>query len=83
MNIEDENRIITITMENGKEAEGKVIFTFETNGENFILYEVEGFETIFAARINEKDELSEVQEDEWPIIEKVYKDFIEEMEKEE
>ena len=73
-------RTITITLEDGSTVDGEVLFTFELNGDNFILYELE--EKIFAARIDEEDNLSQVNEDEWPMIEKIYNQYIEDQEKE-
>jgi len=73
-------RTITITLENGTTVEGEILFTFELNGDNFILYELE--DKMFAARIDEEDNLSPINEDEWPMIEKIYNQYIEDQEKE-
>jgi len=73
-------RTITITLENGKTLDGEVLFTFELNGDNFILYELD--DKVHAARIDEEDNLSPINEDEWPMIEKIYNEYIEEQEKE-
>ncbi len=73
-------RTITVTLENGKTIDGEVLFTFELNGDNFILYELE--DKVHAARIDEEDNLSPINEDEWPMIEKIYNEYIKEQEKE-
>jgi len=73
-------RTITVTLDNGSTIDGEVLFTFELNGDNFILYEID--EKLYAARIDEEDNLSPINNDEWPMIEKIYNDFIEEQEEE-
>jgi len=73
-------RTITVTLDNGSTIDGEVLFTFELNGDNFILYEID--EKLYAARIDEEDNLSPINNDEWPMIEKIYNDYIEEQEEE-
>ena len=73
-------RTITVTLDNGSTIDGEVLFTFELNGDNFILYEID--EKLYAARIDEEDNLSPINNDEWPMIEKIYNNYIEEQEEE-
>ncbi len=77
----EEERTIIVTDENGKEVEGEIIFTFEANGENFVLYELN--DEAFASKISEEGDLTPVLEDEWKLVEKIYNEFIEDKEKEE
>lgn len=76
-NIED--RTILVTDENGKDIEGTIIFTFEANGEDFVLYEIG--EEAFAAKVSEEGNLSPVLEDEWKLVEKIYNEFLEDQDK--
>ena len=76
--MENLDRTITITNADGKEIEGEVLFTFEANGDDFILYGIE--EEVFAAKIDDSGNLSKVEEDEWKLVEKIYNEFMEDME---
>ncbi|CAM9093802.1 DUF1292 domain-containing protein [Mycoplasma marinum] len=69
----DEDRIIEVVLENGEKAEGIILFTFEANGDNFVLYEIQ--EQLFAAKVDEQGGLKSVEEDEWSLIEKVYEEY--------
>lgn len=79
-NNNDTNRQIMITLENGKQQEGTILFTFETNGEDFVLYELDN--QTFAAKIGEDDSLTAINEDEWTLVEKTYNQYIETMSEE-
>jgi len=57
-----EERTINITLENGEVAEGEILFTFEANGDDFILYSLN--DEVFAAKIDEDNNLAQVEEDE-------------------
>ena len=77
----EEDRIIEITLEDGTKAEGEILFTFEANGDDFILYELN--EELFAAKIDEQGNLKPIEEDEWSLVEKVYEEYQETFEEEE
>lgn len=67
---------IVVTTEEGKKLEGQIVFTFEANGDDFVLYEIN--DEVFAAKVDEEGNLAEVEEDEWKLVEKVYKEWLEE-----
>ena len=73
----DEN-IIEIKTEDGKTLEGEILFTFEANGDDFILYGIN--DEVFAAKIDEYKNLSQVEKDEWPLVEKIFNQYMEELE---
>lgn len=75
-----DNKII-IKDEKGNDVEGEIIFTFEANGDEFILYGIN--DEAFAAKIDEEGNLSPVEEDEWKLVEKIYNEFLEEEEEDE
>ena len=79
--MENEDKKIIIKDEKGNDIEGTIIFTFEANGDDFILYEVN--EQAFAARIDEDGNLSPVNEDEWTLVERIYNEYMEEEEEDE
>lgn len=79
--MENLDRTIIVKDEKGNELEGKIIFTFEANGDDFILYEINN--EAFAAKMSEEGELSPVQEDEWKLVEKIYNEYMEDLEEEE
>lgn len=76
-----EERKINVTLENGKTVEGEILFTFEANGDDFVLYEINS--EVFAAKVDENNNLSPVEEDEWPHVEKIFNQYMEDLEKEE
>ena len=69
-----ENSII-ITLENGSQAEGVILFTCEANHEEYVFYEFEG--KVLAAKYDENNNLKEINHDEWSIVEKIYNDYVE------
>ena len=71
----DQDKVITITLDNGKKEKALVLFTFEVNGDDFILYELNN--KAYAAKLNEDDSLTAVNEDEWNLVEKTYNQYIE------
>ncbi|MCK5946053.1 MAG: DUF1292 domain-containing protein [Mycoplasmataceae bacterium] len=73
--------LIEIKTQDGKTIQGEILFHFEANGDNFVLYEAE--EQLFAAKIDENKNLTPVEEDEWPMVEKIYNQFMEDYENEE
>ena len=72
---------IVVTTEDGKKLEGQIVFTFEANGDDFVLYEIN--DEVFAAKVDEEGNLAEVEEDEWKLVEKVYKEWLEEEDEDE
>ena len=71
----EKDRTIIVTDENNVEHEGKIIFTFEANGDNFVLYELN--EQAFACKVDEEGNLTPVEEDEWKLVEKIYNEYLE------
>ena len=67
---------IFVTTEDGKKLEGEIVFTFEANGDDFVLYQIG--DEVFAGKVDEENNLSEVEEDEWKLVEKVYQEWLEE-----
>ncbi len=81
MKNEDDDKKIIITMKNGEEKEGLILFTFESNGDDYVLYELD--DNAYAAKIHEDDSLTAVNEDEWKLVESAYQEYIKSMEEEE
>ncbi len=77
----EEDRTIEITLDDGTKAEGEILFTFEANGDDFVLYELK--EELFGAKINEEGELKPIAKDEWSLVEKVYEEYKENFEEDE
>lgn len=78
------NNVLTITMEDGKVIDANILFTFNENGDQYIVYEIE-HETdneieyvAYAAKLNDDNSIEQVNEDEWPIIEKIFNEWMEE-----
>ena len=74
-------KTILIKTENGKTLEGLILFTFEANGDNFVLYQIE--DKVHSAKVDQEGNLSPVLEDEWKLVEKVYNQYLEENTEEE
>lgn len=75
-NEENELKTIFITDENNVKHEGEIIFSFTENGDEYIIYELNN--QAFGAKINEHKKLSPIDDDEWPLVEKIYNQFLEE-----
>ena len=72
--------IIEIKTEDGKTLEGEILFTFEANGDDFIVYAVG--DQPYPYKIDEHKNLTPVKEDEWPLVEKIFNQWVEEQEAE-
>lgn len=78
------NNVLTITLEDGQVIDANVLFTFEENGDQYIIYEIEHevdgeIEYVaYAAKINDDNSITQISEDEWPIIEKIFNEWMEE-----
>ncbi len=70
---------ITIIDQNNNKLKAKILFTFNENGDDFVLYELN--ENVYAAKWKNKSELKSIEKDEWKIIEKIYEDYIDSQEK--
>lgn len=71
---------IFVTTEDGKKLEGEIVFTFEANGDDFVLYEINN--EIHAAKVDEENNLTQLEEDEWKLVEKIYTEWLDEQEEE-
>lgn len=69
-------KTILIKTENGQTLEGTILFTFEANGDNFVLYKIG--DKVHSAKVDEEGNLTPVLEDEWKLVEKVYNQYLEE-----
>lgn len=80
--MEDENTLI-ITMDDGREVEMEILFTFdsEDGGKHYVLFfnpEDESGE-VFASYYDENGTLTTIESDsEWQMIEEVFNSFVEE-----
>lgn len=71
-----DNNLLTITLEDGTDVDGNILFMFEENGDQFIFYEID--QTAFAAKLNPDNTLKEIADDEWSLVEKIFNDWMEE-----
>lgn len=75
------NKILQIELENGKWIDADILFTFEENGDHFIMYEIDG--VAYGAKIKEDNSLIKIEEDEWNLVEKIFNEWLEEEDEEE
>ena len=68
------NNIIDIELENGKKINANILFTFEENGDQFIMYEID--EIAYGAKIKEDNSLAAIEEDEWNLVEKIFNEWM-------
>lgn len=73
MDKDQELREIDVYDEKGHKLKGIVLFTFEEAGDTFICYSVD--EEIFFSKLKEDNSLEELEDDEYEIVEKIWKDF--------
>ena len=78
---EEKTKFVTITLDDESTVEAEVVFTFEENGDTFILYAID--DIVYPAKIAEDDSLITIENDEWEIIEKIFNEFMEEEEEDE
>lgn len=70
------DNIIDIELENGKKINANILFTFEENGDQFIMYEID--DIAYGAKIKEDNSLVAIEEDEWNLVEKIFNEWMEE-----
>lgn len=70
------DNIIDIELENGKKINANILFTFEENGDQFIMYEID--EIAYGAKIKEDNSLVAIEEDEWNLVEKIFNEWMKE-----
>ena len=70
------NNIIQVELNDGKKVNANIVFTFEENGDQFILYEID--DVVYGAKLNEDDSLKPIEEDEWELVEKIFNEWNEE-----
>ena len=73
-------KTITIKTENGNDLEGKIMFTFDFEEDNYIIYEIG--DKAFAAKIDNNNNLISINNDEWDIVEKIFNEYQLEQERE-
>lgn len=71
-----DNNLLTITLEDGTNVDGNILFMFEENGDQFIFYEIN--DTAFAAKLNPDNSLAEIADDEWELVERIFNEWMEE-----
>lgn len=72
---------IFIKTEDGREVEGEILFTFEANGDDFVFYTLEGSDEANVSKVDEEGNLKPVEDDEWKLLEKVFEEYQEDMER--
>lgn len=70
------NNIIEVELKDGKKVNANIVFTFEENGDQFILYEIN--DVVYGAKLNEDNSLRQIEEDEWELVEKIFNEWNEE-----
>lgn len=70
------NDVIEVELDNGQKVNANIVFTFEENGDQFILYEIDN--VVYGAKLNEDDSLRPIEEDEWELVEKIFNEWNEE-----
>ncbi|MDK2819475.1 MAG: DUF1292 domain-containing protein [Mycoplasmataceae bacterium] len=70
----EKSKFVTITLDDNSQVEAEVVFTFEENGDVFILYAID--DIVYPAKIGEDDSLINLENDEWEIVEKIFNEFM-------
>lgn len=70
----DQERAIFIIDKNNQKREGEILFSFEENGDEYVIYELDN--QVFGAKVDQKNDLFPIEEDEWPLVEKIYEQFL-------
>ncbi len=72
------DNVLNIELEDGKWVDASVLFTFEENGDQFIMYEIE--EMAYGAKVKEDNTLIPIEDDEWDLVEKIFNEWLDEEE---
>ena len=72
------DNVLNIELEDGKWVDASVLFTFEENGDQFIMYEIE--EMAYGAKVKEDNTLISIEDDEWDLVEKIFNEWLDEEE---
>lgn len=75
-----DNNVLVVELEDGKKINANILFTFNENGDQFILYEFDN--TAYAAKIKDDNTLEPINDDEWNLVEKIFNEWNEEQNKE-
>ena len=70
--------LIDIELENNKKVQGKILFTFNENGDQFILYEIDG--TAYGGKLKDDNSIMPISDDEWGLVEQIFNQWMEENE---
>ncbi len=73
-NNDNELSSIIVTDENNQTHEGKIIFSFEENGDEYVIYELK--DQVFGAKVDNNNNLTAINDDEWPLVEKIYNQYL-------
>lgn len=80
------NNVLTITLEDNSQIDANILFTFNENGDQFIVYEIEELVNnelqgiAYAAKLREDNSIIPIENDEWEIVEKIFNDWLEDNE---
>ena len=72
----EQKNTVEITKKDGTVVTGNVLYAFEANGDNFVLYSIQ--DEFFGAKIMDDGSLKTVENDEWKLLEKIFKKYFEE-----
>lgn len=81
--------VLSIQLEDGTTVDAYILFTFNENGEQYIMYEIEqpnGDEMdyiAYGAKLGPNDEIIPINDDEWEIVERIFNEWVESEEEEE
>ncbi|MGL4252138.1 MAG: DUF1292 domain-containing protein [Metamycoplasmataceae bacterium] len=78
IDLEQKDKFVTITLEDDSTVEAEIVFTFEENGDTYILYAIGN--NVHPAKIADDDSLIMLEDDEWEIVEKIFNEFMEDEE---
>ena len=67
---------IIITNKNNKKEKGKILFITKQNDNEYIFYELKN--KLFVSKLLKDNKLEDVSEEEWPILEEIYQEYIQE-----
>lgn len=73
--------VINIELEDGTKVDANILFTFNENGDQFILYEID--QVAYGAKVKDDNHLAAIDEDEWELVEKIFNEWVEGQEEDE
>ncbi len=67
--------VINIELSNGKKIDANILFTFNEDGDQYIMYEIDN--VAYGAKVKPDNSLAPINDDEWELVERIFNEWCE------